>query len=427
MFHDVRKVSARVWIYLRRKKGKSAILLGIFFTMALMALAGVTLSSAVRSSIRELREQFMAFLTIEPTLSEEYRVTPELAQSVVETVKPDAWSGMNVCYASVENITLIPGKYTWEEDEETSKIVRLVSCSKSEFAREFLNKTVSLTEGRHVDHGDEGKVVISDQLAQRNQLSIGDKISVAITENVASGALDQIGTRYEFEIVGIFEVAGESENVSSERAESEIYSNFLFTDEKVGIDIVEKVRKLPTQYANGITLWVNDPIRLEKMKQEVEEMEEYPWDKYFINTNSADYDRSAKPLEQMNWILNLFIGVILVIGAFILIILLAMWNRERMPEVGILISIGCSKKTILAELILENVILFAGGFVVAIPIVYLLAGILGSAMAIEGVALSVGTVFLVGICGVVLCAVVTACASIAAMRMKPREILTTIV
>ena len=99
--------------------------------------------------------------------------------------------------------------------------------------------------------------------------------------------------------MGIFQVDPETDNTSPQRAETEILSNYIFVDEKSGMDVQRDVWQEKTEYANGITFWIEDPALLTGALEKLQSIPGYDWDSYFINTNNADYDRAAGPLTQM--------------------------------------------------------------------------------------------------------------------------------
>ncbi|MDO4602478.1 MAG: FtsX-like permease family protein, partial [Eubacteriales bacterium] len=90
---------------------------------------------------------------------------------------------------------------------------------------------------------------------------------------------------------------------------------------------------------------------------------------------------------------------------------------------GIFLSMGFSKGKIMRKLIMENLLVFAGSFLIAVPVVFLGVRFLGSMLDISGAVLKAGNVLAVGMGGLVFCAVVTALSSIKIMRVNPKEIL----
>lgn len=410
-------------LYLRRKKSRSAILAGIFFTLSVLVLAGITLTDAVGNSLEELRKQFYACLTVERTFDDENMVTPELGEEAAKVINPRKWSGTNTFYLSMKELSLIPGKFTSEGKEE-AHTARMVSCTESVLGREFTEGKLKLTEGEHIQKGDTGKAVISEELAAANGLHIGDTITGTVTDEMIMRARSGVGNTYDFEIVGIFQVDPEADNASPQRAETEILSNYIFVDEKSGMDVQKDVWQEKTEYANGITFWIEDPALLTGALEKLQSIQGYDWDSYFINTNNVDYDRAAGPLTQMEKILFLMLAVVLALGTVILMIILTMWNQERTREMGIFLSMGLSKGKIMGKLIMENLIVFAGSFLLAVPFVFLGVRLLGNALDISGAVLKTGNVLFVGAGGLAFCAAVTALSSVKIMRVNPKEILT---
>ncbi|MDC7288044.1 FtsX-like permease family protein [Blautia schinkii] len=409
-------------LYLKRKKGRTWILAGIFLTLCILVLAGITLTGAVEQSLLELRRQFYVCLTIERTFDESTVITPELTDTVVQAVQPEKWSGTNTVYLSTKELTPIPGKFTAEQDD-AAHTTRIVACSESVLAREFTEKKLALVEGRHLEHEDKGKALISDELAEMNGLKLGDMISGTVTDDIVIKAKAGIGSTYEFEIAGIFHVDGEADNTSDKRAESEILANYVFVDEESGMDILKNIWQTEPQYTNGITLWVEDPALLDSAFEKVMNVPGYEWDNYFVNTNNADYDRSAGPLTQMEKILFIMLALVMVLGMLMLIIILTMWNHERTQEMGIFLSLGFSKARIMSRLITENLMVFAASFLVSVPFVFGGIRVLAGLLDIENAALGIGHILSVGAGGVLFCIFITAFSSIKIMRVNPKQIL----
>ena len=77
------------------------------------------------------------------------------------------------------------------------------------------------------------------------------------------------------------------------------------------------------------------------------------------------------------------LAVVLALGTVILTIILTMWNQERTGEMGIFLSMGFSKGKIMRKLIVENLLIFAGSFLIAVPVVFFGVRFLGSVLDIS--------------------------------------------
>lgn len=69
--------------------------------------------------------------------------------------------------------------------------------------------------------------------------------------------------------------------------------------------------------------------------------------------------------------------VILVLSIGILALILLMWTRERITEVGILISLGISQKAITRQIILENYMIGLPAFAVSLLVSLAVSGAIG--------------------------------------------------
>ncbi|MCQ4762298.1 ABC transporter permease, partial [Alistipes onderdonkii] len=67
----------------------------------------------------------------------------------------------------------------------------------------FLNGALEISEGRNIKSSDQKKAVISEELADRNKLKIGDKLTIS-SFNYITG--ERYGNTLELEIVGIFQM-----------------------------------------------------------------------------------------------------------------------------------------------------------------------------------------------------------------------------
>ena len=122
--------------------------------------------------------------------------------------------------------------------------------------------------------------------------------------------------------------------------------------------------------------------------------------------------------------------VILVLSIGILALILLMWTRERMTEVGILISLGISPKAITRQIILENYMIGLPAFAVSLlvsiavssAIGKLIGGMLQDVQLASYICPMHAAFVLIGAAIVIFIAVLLA--SISIMRKKPKDILT---
>lgn len=246
----------------------------------------------------------------------------------------------------------------------------------SEWHPAFVNGALELVEGRHIRMEDKQKVLVSDEIAERNGLNIGDKITARWTD-IFSGEV--YGRAYETEIVGIFHINFEQEVVQDVTYERDIMANMFFNS----YDLEQfHTRDYQTEYGmpvfaprpddcvSQMTLFVDEPALLDSVKEKLLAIDSIKWDQYDFEIYDKDYQTAAAPLLSIMKF-SVLLAMIPAIGVLILLFLVFLvWMRSRKHEIGILASIGVKKNTILLQLLTECFGIAAAAFLVSL----LLAG-----------------------------------------------------
>lgn len=129
----------------------------------------------------------------------------------------------------------------------------------------------------------------------------------------------------------------------------------------------------------------------------------------------------------MGAIVNILMAVIFGIGGIFLAVILVLWNRECQQEMGILLSLGCGKKNILFQLILENSSLFLVSYLVAVPAMEAGKQVINGWLSAGAADLQWMQICTVGIAGWLGCVLVTGLAAVTVMRKSPTELLSAVV
>ena len=235
----------------------------------------------------------------------------------------------------------------------------------------FVNGAVELVEGRHVGIHDEAKIVISDELVEKNGLKIGDKITVRQWD-IWTGEF--YGDPYETEIVGIFHINFEQEVIQERTYENDILANTFFSTPDVdywsrhayqvqyGKDVTAQESE---ERLREIVLFVEDPALLDSVKEKLLAIDSVDWSYYHFGTYDKDYQTAASPLLSMMKISDMLV-IISALGILVILSLVfRIWMRSRNHEIGILFSIGVQKNAVLLQLILECGMIAAAAFLAA--------------------------------------------------------------
>lgn len=270
--------------------------------------------------------------------------------------------------------------YLIKEHEKATEVgthtSNFIEVYDSEWDPAFMNGAVELVKGRHIGINDKAKVLISDELAERNGLQIGDKLKVRLSD-IFSGEF--YGSVYETEIAGVFHINFEQPVIEDQTYEENILANMFFSTP----DIDDWGRhEYQVQYDMDVTapesdhrlfnmvLFVEDPALLDSVKEKLLAIDWIDWSYYNFGIYDKDYQTAAAPLLSMIKISNL-LAVIPAVGVLaILFLIMVIWMRSRKHEIGILSSVGVKKNEILRQFLIECCIIAITAFFAAL----LLAG-----------------------------------------------------
>ena len=217
---------------------------------------------------------------------------------------------------------------------EYTNVVKIYGITNSELNNEFLSEVFNLVKGRHISKDDVNKVMIHESLAKQNGYNIGDKISLSIENNDIT-----------YEIVGIFSGRKQEKYTG---LSSDFSENMIFTDYKSS----QKALNTQKDIVNKLTIFVSSPKEMKTTITKIKKIQ-VDWSKYTISKNNNAYKEALDALNGVKDIIKIMTYSIMIGGSVILSLILILWLRERIYEIGILLSIGVSKFKIVTQFILE--------------------------------------------------------------------------
>ena len=116
------------------------------------------------------------------------------------------------------------------------------------------------------------------------------------------------------------------------------------------------------------TFFIDDPARMDEIIEEIKEIPEITWSDYELKVDTSMYESALKPLENVSKITTFLIVFLIAVCIVLLILVLRIWIGARKKEVGILLSIGETKRKIRGQMFLEGGILLLGALILAIGI-----------------------------------------------------------
>ena len=348
----------RAFLYTIRKRGKTIILLLTLFIISTFVLTGLSILAATDQSALSLRQSVGGSIKLELDNDNsrnwtyqqgvggvlvDYIGTPITDADIEKIMSVNGirdYNGVGDGSVFAMDFSFIPGISFGQVRDDS----RLPSVSNSEYFNYFRRGAFKLVEGRHITPEDNHAVLISSALAERNGLKLGDTITVQCSYD--AGGYPDVSLK----IVGIYEVTMDNGQFNTTSTDKR---NRLIIDHKA---MQEIMMHDVIQYDNGVEFFVDDPRDIDKIAAQIKKLD-LDWSCFKLTVDNSAYEAVASSLTAMqNMVTGLIIGIVAVsIG--ILALILNMWIKQRTHETGILLSIGVGKVKIVAQYILETLMI----------------------------------------------------------------------
>ena len=254
----------RAYLYVTRKKGKSILLFFIFLIMATFVLAGLSIQKASQAAQKKLREAIGGKFCVSVELSEsnpyfrieddgegaldlytELPVTQDMIDAIMEIGGIEKYDASAQTLVST-SLTIFPGNVPLKGDLNNKVYARTVaSTENSSF---FQSGVMELKEGNHITGNERNAAVISKDIADQNNLKIGDTISLKVDEET------------EVQVIGIYEIL-KPDSLFESIVTYEKLENQIFID----IDTLQNLfGDMPVGFYE-VVFTVNDPAQLDSM------------------------------------------------------------------------------------------------------------------------------------------------------------------
>lgn len=329
-------------LYIFRKRKKSLILISIFSVILSCIFACMRLLSTTSTVQQQLKQT--------TTSSFEFRKKDGTSFSFkqVEEIKKVADNeSLEKHYqtiAKLENYSVLTGEEKIQRDdidEEIKNVVSLNSSSQVNREKLFSSGVFSLLKGKMIEAMDVHKIMIHEELASKNQLNLGDTITLDVIQQ-ETGEKKKV----DYEVVGIF--SGKKQEIYTGLT-SDFSENTVFTDYQ---SIHQLFSSESGEVVTGLNIFASSSEELQKMKQAIEALP-FNWEEFVIEDQKQDFDDILESITGLqNMVQCMTIGI-LIAGAVVLSLMLMLSVRERIYEIGILLSIGIHKAWIIGKFFVE--------------------------------------------------------------------------
>ncbi|GCE00740.1 ABC transporter permease [Embleya hyalina] len=308
---------------LAARKGKTTLLLGIFLVVCVLLLGGFLLQSAMARQEAQAQRRIGVDVTVRGDKLTAEAAAKLAAAPLVERYNPVLrrtvrLSGLKL----VEADALRPAGSRPERDGPG-----LTGLRDSAMLLDFATGRVTLTQGRHLTAQDADRrfVLIGEQLAAKNKLTVGDTIQLTAPDGTGRTA---------FEIIGVFR-DGRPQLLTTWVDPAELPANQIYAPLGalgalgLGGSLDEAVFKL------------GSPERAERLHAVAGRL--LGGDGFRFDVNDKAFRDQVQPLRRVGAFAGALVWLIAGAGTVILGLIVTLTIRERRDELGVLLSLGEKK------------------------------------------------------------------------------------
>ena len=248
--------------------------------------------------------------------------------------------------ARTTNIKVVDGTQLIERDDLSDEFKNMLSVeatNNSEKDNLFSSGIFTIIKGRHIKNNDRGKILIHKELAEKNNLNINDKIKLELIDYNNN----EKKMEYEFEIIGIFSGKKQEKytGLSSDFSENMVFIDYESSQKALNKPENNKIVNKLEIYSDSSE---NTKVALNKIKEI-----KIDWSQLKVSSDNHIFEETLESIDGIEHIINIMTYSIMIGGITVLSLILILWLRERIREIGILLSIGVSKIKIVTQFILE--------------------------------------------------------------------------
>jgi putative ABC transport system permease protein len=337
----------RIQLFIVRNSSKNIVIFMLLMFITVFVLTLVSTVEGVQNAGASLKKDIQASFRIQGNyieniqdgIFETYPIDKSIAEMISSYEEIAAYNITQRTEYVAEDLILPSGQLQGE----------LIGNTDTGLSNDFRKNTVTLIKGKCVFEDGKCEAVISKEFAEENELDIDGSFNLKNLDGESSIV---------FKVIGIYE-AGQNDEYNTDNifTSNEVIWNMYYAGE------FEKIH-------GSVTFFVSDPGAIENIILDIKDNIPIDWNQYVINTDKGNYNKVSYQLQSIEK-LSIILTVISVLIAFvILILLLVARTRERVTEIGILLSIGVNKIELIIQFLVEVNILLFFALMVSLPVSY---------------------------------------------------------
>ena len=340
-------IITRAWTAVARRRRRSlaiALIMTLIFTLLIGTLTVQQTMAQLKQSVeRNIRAGF-SIASKQPS----GEVPMDIAQRVqhLDTVKAHNFQ--------TETTAGLPGKQLVDTagsgvqlDANVAGEAKVTGATQSDLLGEFTGRFYQLEQGKHLTERDQNAALIHKTFAEKNGITPGNKLDIT-----------KDGRRVTVTVAGIFSGKGEKPAA----LQSDMPENHLITDLAAAQQLAD------SQQLTRATYFAEHPHQLKSLTDRVKSLPNVDWQKFSLTDNGAVFAGVLQNIAGMQNMLTIATIGAAAAGLAVLSLVLVFWVRGRLHEIGILLSIGTSKRQIIGQLLAELAIIAAVSSVFALGV-----------------------------------------------------------
>ncbi len=341
------------WKNLYRNIGRNILMGIILFGIITASVVGVVINQSAGRMIIEYKSRFGTKVVLSPDIKkfrdlngnlEGKTLTNDMLISFAKSEYVKSADFMNeagVCavdFKEMDSEVIEAGKSFGGGGEDIGfPTAKLKGYSAPELIPEFTNGTRKIVEGSMFEQI--GECIISEDLAIKNSLHVGDTVTVMWVQPIN-------GQQLKMKISGIYFDSTPKHGTYGD----DIQFPFLNRRNEILSDFETVQSRFPFSEVT-VSYYINSPDDVSNFETEMRQ-KGLP-DTFYANADMKAYQKVVEPVENLRKMATIFLVVILILGSAILILMSFIAIRERRYEIGVLRSIGMKKIAVIANLVSE--------------------------------------------------------------------------
>ena len=258
-----------------------------------------------------------------------------------------------------------PGTTNSSDDSTLDSDITISGVNAYAYISGVKNETITIKDGTYFDEDSTDSVMISYEFAELNSLSVGETITI---KNIYTE--DDI----KLTVIGIYDSSEERADANTMYMNTETAAKFLseddYNDGNYDVD--------------NVNFYMSNSDNAEEFVNKInEEFTELAENNLKVAVDTSEYDSISSSIESVGSFANTILIIVIVAAVIIITLIVTINVKDRRYEIGVLMSLGASKKNVIGQIATELLIVGSLGFALASATGTVFATTLGNSI-IEG-------------------------------------------